>query len=224
MKRSLLLGLYALPLLAAAAALGFAVFQPIQVLPRIRLAPAFVLVDQDGSRLTNEDLRGSLVLYNFSYTRCPTPCGAMNDTLKEISAGLEKIDLKGIPVHLVTVSFDPANDSPQALAEAARLAGADGRLWRFATLAKPELLKPVIGGGFEVYFNQQEGGDFEFDPAFVLVDGWGIIRGEYHYQTVAPDAERLLRHFGVLADEVQKSQGAVRLAYEAAHLFLCYAP
>jgi hypothetical protein len=82
----------------------------------------------------------------------------------------------------------------------------------------------VIGGGFETYFESQEDGSFTYDPAFVLVDGWGIIRGEYRYQTMTPDSERILRHLGVLAEEVRNSRGASSVAYEAAHYFLCYAP
>jgi hypothetical protein len=58
----------------------------------------------------------------------------------------------------------------------------------------------------------------------VLVDGWGIIRGKYRYQVQVPDADRILRHIGVLAEEVQKATGPNKLIYEAAHLFLCYAP
>lgn len=49
------------------------------------------------------------------------------------------------------------------------------------------------------------------------MDGWGIIRGEYRYQTMTPDADRILRHIGVLAKEVDNSQGAASLAYEAVH-------
>ena len=58
----------------------------------------------------------------------------------------------------------------------------------------------------------------------MLVDGWGIIRGKYRYQVAVSDADRILRHIGVLAEEVQKATGANKLIYEAAHLFLCYAP
>jgi hypothetical protein len=41
---------------------------------------------------------------------------------------------------------------------------------------------------------------------------------------MTPESERILRHLGVLAEEVINSQGANSLAYEAAHYFLCYAP
>ena len=95
-------------------------------------------------------------------------------------------------------------------------------LWKFATTADVELLKHIIGGGFEAYYQQKEDGSYSFDPKFVLVDGWGIIRGEYRYQTLTPDTDRILRHMRVLAEEVRNSQGSATLAYEAAHYFLCY--
>jgi len=83
-------------------------------------------------------------------------------------------------------------------------------------------LKHIVGGGFEAYYDPQEGGRYNFDPKFALVDGWGIIRGEYRYQTLTPDTVRILRHIQVLADEVHNSQGTASLAYEATHFFLCY--
>ena len=224
MKRFFLYGLYTLIILVVGGAFAFKLFQPVQVLPRIRLAPGFALIDQTGERLTNEDLRGQFVLYNFIYTRCPEPCGNLNQTMLTIQNQLDSLDLGGIPVSLVTISFDPDHDTPESLQAYAESAGADPAYWRFATVADPKRLKHVIGGGFETYFESQEDGSFTYDPAFVLVDGWGIIRGEYRYQTMTPDSERILRHLGVLAEEVRNSQGASSVAYEAAHYFLCYAP
>jgi hypothetical protein len=85
-------------------------------------------------------------------------------------------------------------------------------------------MKYVIGGGFEAYYEAKDDDSFLFDPVYILVDGWGIVRGEYRYQTMTPDSERILRHLGVVAEEVINSQGANSIAYEAAHYFLCYAP
>lgn len=202
--------------------LAFAIFKPVKVLPRIRLAPGFILTDQDGQRFTNEDLRGQVVLYNFLYTRCGAACDQPNQTMQNVQSRLDEIDLGNMPVKLVTISFDPAQDLPEVLRAYAQSAGADLQRWRFAT-GDPDRLKQIIGDGFEAFYSADDQGGFQFDPTFVLVDGLGIIRGEYHYQVETPDAERILRHIGVLADEVRKSKGANKLIYEAAHLFLCYA-
>ncbi len=209
--------------LLVAGVFAFAIFQPIKVLPRMRLAPGFTLTDQSGQRLTSEDLRGQVVLFNFLYSGCGAECDQMNATMQEVQRRLGETDLGGLPVQFVTISFDPANDSPEALQRYAESLGADPSQWRFAT-GDVARLKEVIGGGFEVYYAPDDAGGYRFDPTFVLVDGWGIIRGKYRYQVQVPDADRILRHIGVLAEEVQKSTGANKLIYEAAHLFLCYAP
>ena len=203
--------------------MAFAVLQPIQVVPRIRLAPGFALTTQHGDLLTSEDVRGSFVLYDFTYTRCPEPCADLDATMRQIQDRLSEVDLGDIPVRLVTISIDPDYDTPERLAAHAGAAGADPDVWQFATMTDTALLKSVVGGGFEDYYQQNEDGSFEFDPKFVLVDGWGTIRGEYQYRASVPEPDRILRHIGVLADEVHKSTGAATVAYEAAHLFLCYA-
>lgn len=202
---------------------AFAIIQPVKVLPRMRLAPGFVLTDLNGQRLTSEELRGKVVLYNFFYTGCGARCDQMNTTMHQVQADIEGMDLGTMPVTFVSVSFDPAHDTPEALRAYATAIGADTSQWRFAT-GDAALLKETIGGGFEVYYNPIPDGSFQFDPTFVLVDGWGIIRGKYRYQVRVPDSERIVRHITVLAEEVQKSKGANKLIYEAAHLFLCYSP
>lgn len=224
MKKNLLYAFYALLGLLVLAALAFKIFQPVQVVPRIRLAPGFSLTDQNGQRLTNEDLRGSFVLYNFIYTRCLEPCGGLNQTMQEIQARLDEVELGEIDMQFVSISFDPEHDTPAVMRAYADSLGADEAHWKFVTATEETLLKTIIGSGFEAYYNQNDDGSFSFDPKFVLVDGWGVIRGEYRYQTQVPDTDRILRHIGVLAEEVINSQGTASLAYEAAHYFLCYTP
>lgn len=203
--------------------MAFTILQPVQVRPRIRLAPGFALTDQDGRPLTSEDLRGRIVLYSFTYTRCQPPCPQTGQIMREIQERLGKLDVGDVPVTLVTISIDPEYDTPERLRAYAASLGADPTRWRFAT-SDPSRLKYVVGGGFEVYYTANTDGSFTLAPVFVLVDGWGIIRSEYRYQTLTPDVERMVRHIRVVAEEVRNSRGTARFAYEAAHLFLCYAP
>ncbi len=211
--------------LALALALGvfaFATLQPVKVLPRMQLAPGFAFTDQDGLTVTNESLRGHIVLYTFGYTRCGSRCDMLNATMLQVQAGLRELDLEGVPVTLATISFDPAHDTPAVLAQYARATGADPSIWRFLT-GDATRLKYVLGGGFEVYYAADDTGGFRFDPALVLVDWTGIVRAKYDLHTAAPEAERILEHIALLAREARNSTGPARLAYEAAHLFLCYA-
>jgi len=206
-------------LLAVLSVVAFATLQPIKVLPRIGLAPGFILTDQNGQRLTNEDLRGKIVLYNFSYTQCGEPCKGMDATMRAVQDRLAGQET-AVPVSLVTISFDPERDTSAALQARAREVGADPARWRLA-VGEPSQTKAIVGGGFEVYYEPDGKGGFKFDPAFALVDGWGILRAQHRNRT--PDADVLVRQIRVVDDEVRKSRGVARLAYEAAHLFACYA-
>jgi protein SCO1/2 len=223
MKKILPRILYGLATLIMLSAFAFKIFQPIKVLPRIRLAPAFALTDQNGERVTNEDLRGKLILYTFTYTNCPAPCGNVDATMQEILSRRDEANLGSIPLMFVTISFDPTRDTPSVLNSHAEALSANRADWVFATTGSEDLLKTIIGSGFEAYYEAKPDGTFAFDPTFILVDGWGVIRGEYRYSTEVSTADRILRHLTVLADEAQNSTGTARLAYEAAHLFLCYA-
>lgn len=222
MNKYFLGSLYGLLALVIVSAFAFKIFQPIKVLPRMQLSPAFNLTNQNSERLTSEDLRGKFVLYTFMYTSCPAPCYNINKTMQEVQSRLSEVELNGIDVAFVTISFDPDRDTAAALQTYADSIHADTEKWSFATTTNKSLLKTIIGSGFETYYEDKGDGKFAFDPSFVLVDGWGIVRAEYRYATEASDADRILRHLGVLADEVRNSIGSAKLAYEAAHLFLCY--
>jgi protein SCO1/2 len=201
------------------AVLAFAIFRPIQVLPRIGLAPGFAFTDQDGRRLTSEDLRGKLVIYTFTYTRCTAPCPQTSATLKALQSDLAAVDTAGIPLEYVTISVDPEYDTPERLRAYADALGVDTERWHFVTGA-PAALKNVIGAGFSTYYDRTDGGGLTVDPVFVLVDGWGMVRA--FYRTATPDPATLARDLRLITQEARNSTGVNRYAYEAAHLFLCY--
>lgn len=203
-------------------AFAFATFQPIQVLPRIRLAPGFAFVDQNGDAFTSDAARGQVVLYGFAYGDCGEQCDSVRDTMAEVAARVgSEADLGGTELRLVTVSMDPARDAAR-LPELAAGWGADGDTWRWATDEDSEMLRTVLTSGFELYHQQLADGSFAFDSRFVLVDGWGVVRGEYKYSTLADDADKIVRHIGLLGEELRNSNGVVSVAYEAAHIFMCY--
>lgn len=205
----------AAPILAA---LAFVIFQPVQVLPRMELAPGYGLVDQHGNRFTNEDVRGHLTLYTIMHSHCEAGCSDTSAVVADLQARVNALPLGDLPTAFVSISIDPVRDTPERLAEYAALVGADGENWRFVT-GEPTQLKQIIGAGFRTYYDANDPA-LPFDPVFVLVDGWGITRAIY--RTGAPDPEIVERDFTLVAREVANSEGVNRFAYEAAHLFLCY--
>lgn len=200
------------------AVLAFAIFEPVQVLPRIRIAPGFTFVDQSGGTYTSEDGRGNITLYSFAPASCGEECEDMHATMTEVGERRTSLDLAGADFRMVTVALDTAE--PRELRAAAAASGADGDDWRWVG-ADQAVLEETVGAGFRVFFDDTEEG-VEFDPVFIIVDGAGLIRGEYRYATLASDADRLTRHLSLMGGELRNADGPSSLVYEAAHLFLCY--
>ncbi len=213
------------------ATLAFAILQPIKVLPRQRIAPGFSLTDQDGQPYTSESGRGAIALYAFQPLDCTGECAHITETMARVNLRADsEVDLTETELRLVTVALADSPDSSELEALASQ-AAADSEAWTWVG-GDWDAIKTMVGAGFRHYFDHVRpdesgsgsvtSGGISFDPGFVLVDGNGIIRGEYRYQTLADDADKLVSHIGLLADEVRLSKGAAALAYEAAHLFACY--
>lgn len=199
--------------------LAFAIFEPVQVLPRIRLAPGFALTTASGETLSSEDGRGAVTLYTFLPAECGEECAAVNETMRQVGNRVaSEVDLAGAEFRRVTVALD--TDDPDRLQDAATKAEADGQTWQWVG-ADQETVQDVVGDGFQVYFEVTEAG-VDFDPVFIIVDGTGLIRGDYRYSALASDSERLTNHIAILGEELRNSNGAASVVYEAAHMFLCY--
>lgn len=104
--------------------------------------PDFTLIDQHKRPVTFSGFSGKVVAISFMYTRCSFPefCLRMSNNLglvgKRFSDRLDK-DLV-----LLTVTFDPTNDSPEVLAKYAQTWKASERGWYFLT-GPPEDVKRV---------------------------------------------------------------------------------
>ncbi len=205
--------------LIVATIMAFAVFQPVKVVPRLGLAPGYALVDQSGSSLTSEDLRGAIAIYTTGYTTCDGRCYPTDSIFAALQGRLDEAEPGEIPVRLVTISIDPERDSPAVLDSVARRRGADPAVWSLAT-GEPAAIKTLVGTGFGLYYGRDDAGLLEYSPGFMIVDGNGILRREYRWGM--PSVEGLLKDVRVIAREAQASEGAAKLAYEAAHLFACY--
>jgi len=220
-SRKLIWGLGVVGALLVLGVMAFAIFEPIQVLPRIRLSPGYLLADQQGESFTSEDVRGDIVLYTFRYSGCEEACDGLDQTMLDVRDRFGEVDLGDTDFRLVTISFDPETDTTEVLTAEADKFGADGLQWRFAT-GEEQHLANVVKAGFRVWYEEQDDGSYAFDPTLILVDGWGVIRGEYEYQTLKSDSDKIIHHLDILAEEIRNATGAAGLAYEAAHLFLCY--
>jgi protein SCO1/2 len=126
-----------------AASSGFELLRPGDA------APNAAFVDQNGRARHFADFKGSTVVMTFIYTKCPLPtfCPLMDRHFAAIQKAL-KADPAMAKVHLVTVSFDPATDTPPVLKAHAKTLGADLARWTFLTGDRDEIDK--FGARFSV--------------------------------------------------------------------------
>jgi protein SCO1/2 len=96
--------------------------------------PDFRLVDQAKQPMTFASLEGKVVALNFIYTRCALPqfCLRVSNDFgvlyKRFASELRRGELA-----MVTISFDPERDTPEAMAAYASQWKADPKQWRFLT-------------------------------------------------------------------------------------------
>jgi len=98
------------------------------------LAPAWMLWDEAGRLVSSSDLRGKTLVMNFIFTRCraATMCPAATASMSTLAKALDEAGLAG-RVQLLSVSFDPAYDSPGVLRAYADSRGVDLRQHRLLT-------------------------------------------------------------------------------------------
>jgi protein SCO1/2 len=79
--------------------------------------PDFQFTNQSGKRVSLKQYRGKVLLLTFIYTRCPFPdfCPRMSKNFAEIYHQLDNDAVHSGRTHLLSVSFDPAHDTPKAL-------------------------------------------------------------------------------------------------------------
>ena len=128
---------------------------------------------------------GGVTVVGFVYLDCADPhgCPLSLATLQRLDAGIAARPELAPRVQLVTVSFDPANDTPEAMARM-RLRMAPRTGWRFLTAASQEALRPVLEdfGQDAVPQQTRAGSDramFRHVAKVFLVDADGGVRNVY---------------------------------------------
>jgi protein SCO1/2 len=134
-------------------------------------APDFDLTDQAGGRVTLESLRGRTLLVDFVYTRCPGPCPAL--TSQHVVIQRQLPEALRDQVWFVSISIDPAHDTPEELRRYAEARGADLAGWSFLT-GEPDTVSKLVKR-FGVGSLRQADGTIEHLVATFVVDGEGRI-------------------------------------------------
>jgi protein SCO1/2 len=139
---------------------------------RALIGGPFALTDHDGTRVTDTDFRGRIVLIVFGSTASPD---AVPQALQVVSASLDKLGLQAARFAPVLVTVDPETDTPERLKAYVarfhpRLVGLTGTpaeiahvlaAYRIPNPAEPPPLIYVMDadGGFRTVLNFAAGAD-----------------------------------------------------------------
>lgn len=137
-------------------------------------------INQDGKPTTLEGLRGSAVIVTFIYTTCPMPtfCPLMDRHFATIQTKL-KADQNALKVHLLSVSFDPAVDTPPVLKRHAQKLGADPRLWTFVTGDRDDMDQWASRFGVSVSRAMNDQRDITHNLRTAIIDRQGNLVQTY---------------------------------------------
>ena len=166
-------------------------------LPKLFPVPDTQLINESGKPVNLADMKGNVTVYDFIFTNCAGSCPVMTGEMRKLT---KKVD-KDAPVRFVSISVDPARDTPPVLADYAGKVRNDPR-WVFLTSPDKQTIIHLSVDGFKL----AAGGATKtieepllHSSKFAIADKQGVIR-EYYGGTdgdaadhVAATVEDLLR-------------------------------
>jgi protein SCO1/2 len=95
--------------------------------------PDFTLYDQSGRIVQSARFRGKQIMLNFIFTRCPDPNMCPLSTVKMMTTQKLAAEAGATNVEFVSITLDPAYDTPGVLKEYADVRGIDTSNYSFMT-------------------------------------------------------------------------------------------
>lgn len=156
---------------------------PRSTLPQLYQTPDFTLMERAGRPFESRELRGKSWIADFIFTSCAGPCPRMTQAFADLIARLPMNDR----LVFVTITVDPARDTPPVLASYAKAYNADPARWFFLTGEEASVRELIVRGfRMTVMPNMPNDREAPLDPHqilhsnyFLLVDAAGVVRGTY---------------------------------------------
>ncbi len=159
----------------------------------------FLFYNQDGKKVTLEDVKDKVYVADFFFTTCPGICPKMK---KQMSRVYEEFKNRNDFI-LLSHTVMPEVDSVEVMAEFAKKQGAVSEEWMFLTGEKKEIYRMARQSYFAVK-TKGDGGpdDFIHTENFILVDKNQRLRGFYD-GTSTEDVDRLIQDIYTLYKEYE---------------------
>jgi len=137
-------------------------------------APPFTLTDQNGRLVSLQNYRGKVVVMNFIYTSCTTSCPLLTATFRAVQNGLDS-NLRDSTV-LLSITVDPATDTPAVLKAFGEKWQADFGNWVFLT-GDPVSIDSAAAQ-YAVFVARAENG-VAHTETILLIDGQSQLRSVF---------------------------------------------
>jgi protein SCO1/2 len=145
-------------------------------LPKLFPVPDAALVDEHAKPMNLAQLKGYVTVYDFIFTNCAGSCPMMTAAMRRLTT---KVD-KNAKVRFVSISVDPARDTPAVLHDYATKVRNDDR-WIFLTGDRDTIVNLSVNG-----FKLAAGGagasaneSILHSAKFAIADKDGMIREYY---------------------------------------------
>lgn len=156
-------------------------------LPKLWPIPEFTLIERSGDPFHSTSLTGKVWIADFFFASCPGVCPLLSARMAAVQAAFAGDDR----VRFISITTDPANDTPQVLRGYASRFRA-GPQWFFLTGKKDDIWK-LSHDGFKLVIADSPG---EAEPIthatrLALIDRTGTARGFYD-GTGGESADRII--------------------------------
>lgn len=167
--------------------------------------PEFTLIDQHGREVTRASLLGRVTIVDFFFTHCPFVCPTMSANMLDLQRALARDG-----VRFLSVSVDPANDTPERMLAYATALGADLSSWTFAR-GEDEVVRSISEGGLTLGVAD--------DPSRSVALGGGRsmnnIAHSSKFVLIGPDGSALAMASGLEAAALEPLKARARRAAAA---------
>ena len=178
-------------------------FQPVNT-----PAPEFALQDADGQRWDLDGLKGKVVVLNFIYASCKDVCPLQTDLISHIQEAVNQTPLRD-RVQFISITTDPARDTPDVLKAYGPIHGLDPTNWVFLTIGQgePEDVTRQLAERYGLKFTRTQDGEFVHGVVTSVIDRDGVLRAKFH--GLAFDPTNLVSFIAFLANYVHKDRKSV---------------
>lgn len=144
--------------------------------------PDFKLTNQDGKQISFKDFRGKALAITFIYSRCPLPeyCILMSTRFSDLAIQLQNSAELKEKVRLVSISFDPAADTPETLKKYGltyiKNPNYDFKLWQLATAPDADVRKIADYFGLRYEVDQNNKTQFNHSLRTIVITPDGKVK------------------------------------------------